>query len=72
MPAGIPITVAIKMTDAIGWTLRWEQGEKTLYINDKPVTTAGAIRRLLDGTALLPDGTALLAVSLLRSLGGLA
>jgi lipoprotein-anchoring transpeptidase ErfK/SrfK len=54
---------ARKIADALGWTLRWEQGEKTLYINDRPANTAGAVRRL-------PDGTALLAVSLLRSLGG--
>ncbi len=52
-----------KIADALGWTLRWEQAEKNLYINDRRVTSADTVRRL-------PDGTALLALSSLRDLGG--
>ncbi len=52
-----------KIADALGWALRWEQTSRTLDINDRRVTSADTVRRL-------PDGTALLAVSALRSLGG--
>ncbi|WP_395138211.1 L,D-transpeptidase family protein [Armatimonas sp.] len=64
--AGKPNTLFVgvrKVTDVLGWSVHWEQAGQTLYINDRSVTSAGTVRRL-------PDGTALLAVSALRYLGG--
>jgi hypothetical protein len=52
-----------KLSDALGWTVRWEQTRQLLYVNEQLLTSRDTVKRLLDGTSLLAVGTA-------RSLGG--
>ena len=54
---------ARKVADALGWEVVWEEATQRLSINNKVITSPSSVRRLLDGTALLVVGA-------LRSLGG--
>lgn len=43
---------ARKTAEALGWSVRWEEAEKKLFVNERAVVSS-PIKRLWDGTALL-------------------